>query len=244
MVAWASPAASAPPKESARTKEHQEPAQSTPDKSAHDESANAEKENSAQSYPPRVSTIQESAIRGFDQYPPRIAALLRAALELTRQNLGYTYGSDDPNKGGMDCSGTIYYLLQHAGFKDVPRSASEQYVWARKAETFEAVVSTRKSSFELDDLKPGDLLFWSGTYDSQHDPPVTHTMIYLGKAKSDGKMLMVGSSDGRTYRGQKQYGVSVFDFTIPSADKTAQSGSRFVGYASIPGIAAEKGAGD
>ncbi len=137
----------------------------------------------------------------------------------------------------MDCSGTIYFVLKGADFEDVPRTASGQYVWARKAEEFEAVVSREKDSFELDNLRPGDLLFWTGTYSTDRDPPVTHSMIYLGRAESDGKMLMFGASDGRSYRGTKQSGVSVFDFKIPQGNPDSYSpGARFVGYARIPGM--------
>jgi peptidoglycan DL-endopeptidase CwlO len=154
-------------------------------------------------------------------------------LELTERKLGYQYGSADPDQGGMDCSGTIYFLLQQQGITDVPRSASQQYVWVRKANTFHPVVSNSQDSFELDTLRPGDLLFWTGTYIVNIDPPVTHTMIYLGEAQSDGLRLMVGASDGRTYRGEQKFGVSVFDFTIPKP--TAKNpASRFIGYAKIP----------
>lgn len=179
-----------------------------------------------------VTTKIESAdLANFSENTERVQKLLTSALELTARRLGYQFGSADPTKGGMDCSGTIYHVLKKAGFQSVPRTASGQYVWVRRAGTFEAVVSTSTESFELDELEPGDLLFWSGTYAMDRDPPVSHSMIYLGRAESDGKMLMFGASDGRSYRGERQSGVSVFDFRIPQSGKT-----RFVGYARIPGI--------
>jgi cell wall-associated NlpC family hydrolase len=184
--------------------------------------------------PAAVSSIEPEEIEGFEKNAPEVRKLLKSALDLTTQNLTYIYGSDDPAHGGMDCSGTIYYLLQQAGISEAPRSSSEQYVWVRKAGNFHAVVSTHLDSFELDSLKPGDLLFWTGTYASKADPPVTHTMIYLGKAKSDGLPLMVGASDGRSYRGRRQNGVSVFDFTIAKPTGEKPSAARFIGYAEIP----------
>lgn len=184
--------------------------------------------------PTAVASVESGEIAGFDSQPEAVKALLESALDLTRKNLGYKYGSADPSEGGMDCSGTIYYLLLEAGLKDVPRSSDEQYVWVRKAGKFRAVLSTKMDSFELDDLSPGDLMFWTGTYDIKRDIPVTHAMIYLGKAKSDGLPLMVGASDGRTYRGKKCFGVSVFEFKAPAKE----SKSRFVGYAHIPGLLA------
>ncbi len=183
--------------------------------------------------PADVSSLKPDDLRSFDTNPPEVQKLLTAALELTERKLGYLYGSADPERGGMDCSGTIYFLLQNAGMADAPRSASLQYVWVRKAGTFHAVVSNRADSFELDDLRPGDLLFWMGTYAVDTDPPVTHSMIYLGKARSDGRPLMVGASDGRTYRGDKKFGVSVFDFVLPKPNGKNPA-SRFIGYAKIP----------
>jgi cell wall-associated NlpC family hydrolase len=107
---------------------------------------------------------------------------------------------------------------------------------------FRAVLSREIDSFELDELKPGDLLFWTGTYSVERDPPITHTMIYVGKEKDSGKPVMVGASDGRTYDGEKQFGVSVFDFKTARERDASTSGRhpRFVGYAKIPGLGKEK----
>ncbi len=189
-----------------------------------------------------MATIAPDEIDGFDENPWPVRKLLGDALELTKRNLDYSYGSADPSNGGMDCSGFIYYVLRENGVKDVPRDASEQYVWVRKAGNFRAVLSRDLDSFELDELKPGDLLFWIGTYTVEHDPPVTHTMIYLGKEKKTGKPIMVGASDGRTYEGEQQFGVSIFDFKIAASKKSTTSGNppRFVGYARIPGLSEAK----
>ena len=164
--------------------------------------------------------------------------IIDAGLALTKQNLGYTYGSADPANGGMDCSGFVYYVLKQNGFPDAPRDSSQQYVWVRKGGNFKAVVSRKEDSFELDDLKPGDLLFWRGTYNIDRDPPITHSMIYLGREKRTNKRVMVGSSDGRTYDGKQRWGVSVFDFKLPPPPKSgdAKISPVFVGYGRIPGL--------
>jgi len=183
-------------------------------------------------------TLSPEEIAGFDSYPPKVRQILDAGLTLTKENLGYTYGSADPANGGMDCSGFIYYLLTENGFKDVPRDSSQQYVWVRRAGDFNAVLSRKEDSFELDDLKPGDLLFWRGTYNIDRDPPITHTMIYLGREKRTKKRVMVGSSDGRTYDGKQRFGVSVFDFKMPPPPNSgdAKISPVFVGYGRIPGL--------
>jgi cell wall-associated NlpC family hydrolase len=186
-------------------------------------------------------TLSPDEIAGYESYPARVRQILDAGLELTKQNLGYTYGSADPANGGMDCSGFIYYLLTENGFKDVPRDSSQQYVWVRKAGNFNAVLSRHEDTFELDALKPGDLLFWSGTYNIDRDPPVTHTMIYLGREKRTKKRVMIGSSDGRTYDGKQRFGVSVFDFKLPPPPNSgdAKISPVFVGYGRIPGLSEE-----
>jgi cell wall-associated NlpC family hydrolase len=189
---------------------------------------------------PNVS-LSPDQISGYETYPAKVREILDAGLALTRENLGYTYGSADPKNGGMDCSGFIYYVLKQNGFPDVPRDSSQQYVWVRKAGKFYAVLSRKEDSFEFDDLKPGDLLFWRGTYNIDRDPPITHTMIYLGREKRTNKRVMVGSSDGRTYDGKQRWGVSVFDFKMPPPPKSgdAKISPVFVGYGRIPGLPAQ-----
>jgi len=193
---------------------------------------------SANSAPNASLTSEELA--EFNKQPEGVQKLLESALALTHDNLTYTYGSADPANGGMDCSGFVYYVLRENGFKDVPRDASGQYVWTRKAKMFQAVLSNHADSFELNDLRPGDLLFWTGTYASEKDPPITHTMIYLGTEKATHKAVMVGSTDGRSYQGKSRWGVSVFDFKANASpaqsDPAKQTHAAFVGYARIPGL--------
>jgi cell wall-associated NlpC family hydrolase len=186
---------------------------------------------------PANATLTPDQIKDFDQYPENVQKLLASALELTTRSLDYKYGSDDPANGGMDCSGFVYFVLRQNGIDQVPRDSSQQYVWLRRLQRFEPVVSHNDDSFELERLKPGDLLFWAGTYSIERDPPITHTMIYLGRERKSGKRVMVGASDGRIYQGQPRYGVSVFDFKLHNAAKPEQSKRPvFVGYGHVPGV--------
>lgn len=180
----------------------------------------------------RVASIAPEDLKDFENYPPAVKDLVRRSLTLTQMNLRYTYGSADPAKGGMDCSGTIHHMLLAAGVKNVPRQANTLYGWAWKNSRFHAVVSPNLTSFEFQHLKPGDLLFWSGTYAVDRDPPVTHVMMYLGRLKTDDRRVMFGASSGRRYAGKSRDGVSVFDFVLP---KSGGEG-RFLGYAAIPGL--------
>jgi len=229
----ASPTATATPEETRTPSPTETPeATATPSSTAHP----ATQRKGA----PNV-TVSPEEILDFDANPAKVRQIIEAGLELTKQNLGYTYGSADPANGGMDCSGFIYYVLQQNGFPDVPRDSSQQYVWVRKAGNFDAVLSRREDSFELDALKPGDLLFWRGTYSIDRDPPITHVMIYLGREKRTKKRVMVGASDGRTYDGKQRFGVSVFDFKLPPPPKTndGKLSPVFVGYGQIPGLTEE-----
>jgi NlpC/P60 family len=191
----------------------------------------------------RVATLDVADLHEYESQPAEVKQLLASALALTKQNLAYTYGSSDPKAGGMDCSGTIYYLLNAAALKDVPRDSSEMYKWVWTQGHFHAVNGSKPDTFELALLKPGDLLFWTGTYQVNRDPPVSHVMIYLGINRRSGRRVMVGASDGRTFDGISRYGVSVFDFIMPNQNQSADGGeskARFIGYGAIPGLESAK----
>jgi len=204
-----------------------------------DSNDQTKKEAGEKTGPPPVASLRPDDLREFNSQPPKVQEFIRSALALTERNLGYTYGSSDPNSGGMDCSGFIYYVLTNAGYKDVPRQSSDQYLWVRKNSNFHAVLSRNSDTFELKQLRPGDLMFWSGTYQVNRDVPITHVMIYLGTEKKNKKAVMVGASDGRTYNGERRFGVSVFDFKLPNGTPNKSDPDlvpRFEGYASIPGL--------
>ena len=177
--------------------------------------------------PAITQTISESELVSYSSNSAKVKKLISEALSLAGKNLTYLYGSANPKNGGMDCSGTINYLLTHTLFHDVPRQANEMYVWVdSEAKLFRV----KKSSDDFNHLKPGDLLFWSGTYATHRSPPITHVMLYLGRDKR-GMPLMFGSSDGRTFHGRRMRGVSVFDFVLPREGSAA----KFVAYGPVPG---------
>jgi hypothetical protein len=181
-----------------------------------------------------VSSLQTGDLEGFEHYPPQIQHLVGQALALTKRNLTYTFGSADPALGGMDCSGTIFHVLQAIGIKDVPRQSDHMAQWvARQTLLHRPGHEQKLADPQFAPLNPGDLLFWSGTYQSApRQTPVTHVMLYLGKLKSSRKPVLFGASDGRVYEGQRRTGVSVFDFTLPKAGGR----SSFYGFGLIPGI--------
>lgn len=184
--------------------------------------------HTARKAPPTAITTPED-LSDFDDNPRNVKKLISDALALSDQHLLYKFGSTDPRNNGMDCSGAIAYLLKQSDINEVPRQSDEIYQWAWKEGVFTAVNSHHFGTFEFSKLKPGDLLFWSGTYPVQRDPAITHVMMYIGKDKNN-RPLMFGATSGGTFRGKPQNGVSVFDFNVPSGHSKA----RFLGYACIP----------
>ena len=180
-----------------------------------------------------VASIEPDELAEYDEQPEKIRQLIDYALSLTRRELGYSFGSNAPENAGMDCSGTVQHTLAKVGV-GLPRSSYAQYQWARQQGALTHVRDVHSIDHpSLEDLKPGDLLFWTGTYSTPgRTPPISHVMIYLGTMKSDGRAVMYGASSGRRYRGQKIHGVSVFDFKVPSKESAA----RFIAFGSVPGL--------
>ncbi|MBU0500742.1 MAG: C40 family peptidase [Gammaproteobacteria bacterium] len=177
-----------------------------------------------------VTALRPADLVEFDRQPKRIREIISAALAMTEMDLYYAYGSNNPRNGGMDCSGTIQYLLKSQGFRDAPRQADLIYAWSKQRGALIPANVHRTDAPELKELRPGDLLFWSGTYKINRS--VSHVMLYLGTEKRTNLPVMFGASSGRTYQGESRHGVSVFDFKLPRPKGKA----RFEGYGPIPGM--------
>ena len=85
----------------------------------------------------------------------------------------YVWGGSSPSTS-FDCSGFVCWVYTHSGVYSLPRTTATG-IYGQCA-----VVSR-------DDAKPGDLIFFTGTYDT--DKPISHIGIYVG----EGKMLHCGS---------------------------------------------------
>lgn len=181
-----------------------------------------------------VVSIQPGDLVEYETLSDPVKKLIDVSLGFTTRKLGYRFGSNSPEKKGMDCSGTVQCVLRELGFEELPRSSRDFHQWAGAAGELVAtpgVTSTDDPVFAK--LEPGDLLFWEGTYETgDRDSHVSHVMIYLGTLKADGKGVMFGASSGRRYRGKTIHGVSVFDWEVPQED----SDSKFVAYGPVPGL--------
>ena len=144
----------------------------------------------------------------------------------------YVFGSADPEKGGFDCSGAFYYVLRRAGYEP-PRTSASQYLWLLEQDTLHKVsaAATTLDHTEYAALTPGDLVFWSGTYEHTdgRSVPVSHVGMYLGYMEDYQKPLMICASKGRSFKGLRRDGYGVYDFKIPSASSSA----KIVGYGSV-----------
>jgi cell wall-associated NlpC family hydrolase len=182
----------------------------------------------------RPAWIETSELAGIESLPEARRRLIEGALALARNSpwLPYLAGGAEPEAGGFDCSGAMYFVMREAGLNP-PRSSGGQMEWLRKAgrlhEVAAEAVDLKHPSLAA--LKPGDLVFWAAD-DISNKTRVHHVALYLGTAKSDGLPLMINSTNGRTYRGKKANGYGVYDFRIPKS----RSPSKLVGYGTPPGI--------
>jgi len=185
----------------------------------------------------RPARIETGGLAGFAALPDARRLMIEAALAVAWESpwLPYLAGGSDPVTGGFDCSGAMYFVMRKAGL-DPPRSSGGQMGWLRENDRLHEVSSeaTDLKHSSLADLKPGDLLFWAvpGPGGAVR---VHHVAMYLGREKKDGRPVMIGSTDGRSYRGQKANGYGVHDLRVPKAD----SASKLVAYGTPPGLGVE-----
>ncbi|GIM47688.1 hypothetical protein DNHGIG_32370 [Collibacillus ludicampi] len=101
----------------------------------------------------------------------------------------YVWGGSNPSTG-FDCSGLTQWVYGSIGIQ-LPRTAQQQYDAVQHISQAEA--------------KPGDLIFFSGTYDTTDS--VTHVGIYVGNGKMyDADDYGVGYHDLSGYWMQHLYG--------------------------------------
>lgn len=153
--------------------------------------------------------------------------LVSKALEFFRQHPDVPYLEGGADAKGMDCSGAVVTLLKLVKIEP-PRTAHGQYEWLRKSGRLTVVPAGELTAdapvFRW--LQSGDLIFWA------HDKPgetfrVSHVHMYLGK-EPDGHAVMIGSSDGRSYRGKKIRGFGIVDYHVPKPG----AATRIVGFGS------------
>lgn len=160
---------------------------------------------------------------------PLAQAIAVESERLSRMGLQYQFGSMDPRRGGLDCSGSVKCVLDRLGVRNVPRTASDQYVWVQRAGRLTPVGGSTDPAWILSRVRPGDLLFWRGTYVTNRWPDVSHVMIYLGRHPVSGRPMMFGARSTTSSRGLHGNAVDIYEFNPVPRGK-----AQFIGFGSIP----------
>ncbi len=179
--------------------------------------------------------LETSDLKDFETLEEPRKKLIETAILAAKEVTGmpYLFAGNGAKDGGFDCSGAMYHVLRKVGLNP-PRISYEQFLWVQKDSILHLVSIEAKdlthASFAK--LKPGDLVFWSGTYAPTDNrlTNITHVGMFMGYEKKDGHPVMINASDGRSYRGKKQSGFGVNDFRLPREGGT----SVMVGYGTPP----------
>ena len=112
-----------------------------------------------------------------DAHKAKVQKATKVAMNKLMQQIGkpYRWGGSSP-RTGFDCSGYVCWVYNQNGY-DVGRTTANG-LWNKSQHISEA------------DAKPGDLVFFKGTYDT---PGMSHTGIYLGNG------MMVSAGDPIKY---------------------------------------------
>ncbi|MCM1144320.1 MAG: peptidoglycan DD-metalloendopeptidase family protein [Clostridium sp.] len=126
-----------------------------------------------------METIYGEGIGGSVAAPDSFDdATVQALLEEAAKYLGYPYvwGGSSPDTS-FDCSGFICYVFTNSGVHDLPRTTAQG-------------IYNQCAPVSAADAKAGDIIFFTGTY--QSGTPVTHVGIYCG----NGVMIHCGDPIG------------------------------------------------
>jgi len=88
---------------------------------------------------------------------------LHPFVRVAKRYAGTPYDWGGESKTGFDCSGFIIVVMRDLGYPPLPHSAAVQFNYGK--------------AIAVPLLKPGDLVFFKGTY----KPGVSHVGIYLGR---------------------------------------------------------------
>ncbi|RXZ02133.1 bifunctional lytic transglycosylase/C40 family peptidase [Fictibacillus sp. S7] len=130
-------------------------------------------------HPKSVAALENIPVGGGNAVASakgKLKAVLTEAYKY--KGMSYVFGGNNPQQG-FDCSSLMQWIYREAGV-NLPRTANEQFKASKKV--------------QKSDLKPGDLVFFTNTYNA--GVPVTHVGIYLGNNKMyDANSGGVGETD-------------------------------------------------
>ena len=164
--------------------------------------------------------------------PEQHQKLVETCRWLSQQDLAYGQSWQPPGHPyiiTMDCSNTVRYIVWKVFGLNLPRTASDQYVFLRQRGKVREVPLQGDGRIDphklVSEMRSGDLLFWEWTYNVPRDPPISHVMIYLGR-KKDGQAMVAGSS--QRLDGERGGGVDVYTFDPNAASGNARNFFNFI----------------
>ena len=123
-----------------------------------------------------VVTIPQKTLEHF---------LIKASKNIVDERPDYSFGNHNPEERLYDCSSFVVEVVKRSGRGHFPRSSRAQFFLMRNSSDV-----WLSGSRGWKNLKKGDLIFFSGTFNHKHKCPVSHVMIYIGNN------LMVGAQPG------------------------------------------------
>lgn len=171
--------------------------------------------------------------RGANNY-----AVLYEADRLARMGLRYQWGSANPARGGLDCSGFVMAIYKKVYGVDLPDESNKQWEWMKtRGRVWDAT-----SNWTPGMLQPGDLVFYSGTIDNGRSHPVTHVMIWCGGDVVAGAQHSGPRLDGRSGGGVAYFPQGAYDPKGDPAKPLAwyRGVGRIYGYARFAPSSAER----
>jgi len=118
-----------------------------------------------------LGSQQQDLIYGTN-IPPLTQSEFNVLRDFASTALGtpYVFGGTGPPPRGIDCSGFIWWAYNGSGIKNWGRTTAQGQFNQCDPITFA-------------DARPGDLIFFQGTYDTQDSRIITHVGIYLGNSQ-------------------------------------------------------------
>jgi len=121
--------------------------------------------------------VKPKQTQGSDQGSKNTNAKAEKVIQTAKSYMGTPYKFGGTSKSGMDCSGLVLTAYRSVGL-ELPRSSKEQ--------------STMGKAVEKKDLLPGDMVFFSRSFNKE----VSHAGIVVESTPSSARFIHASTSKG------------------------------------------------